>query len=70
MTDTPLPTAFYDAAPYKDAFDILYPQESYDGDIHKYSCKSCKVPTTDINGRLENHAPQCACRLGRIAESA
>ena len=71
MSDTPQPrTVFYQSAPYRDAFDILYPQESYGGDIHKYRCKSCKVPTTDINGRLENHKPDCEYRLSKSAATA
>ena len=70
MSDPQQQNAFYHSAPYKDVFDILYPQESYDGDIHKYRCKSCKLPTTDINGRLENHKPDCEYRLSRSAAPA
>lgn len=67
MTDdtdtTPSPTEmFYERAPYAQAFDIGYPQENLEGELHRYRCRHCKRLTTDINGRLENHAEDCAYR--------
>lgn len=56
---------FYFLPPYDEAFDIGYPQENLDGEMYKYRCRSCKKLTTDINGRLENHADDCAYRLAR-----
>jgi len=58
--------AFYDRTPYAEAFDIDYPQENLEGEMYKYRCKSCKKLTTDINGKLENHAPDCEYRLSRM----
>ena len=65
MTKTPPDDAFYERAPYAEAFDIDYPQENLEGEMYKYRCKSCKKLTTDINGKLENHAPDCEYRLAR-----
>lgn len=67
-----LPNAgsYYESAPYKDAFDIEYPQENLEGEMYKYRCKSCKRLTTDINGRLENHADDCAYRLQQMSRRA
>lgn len=56
---------YYASAPYRQAFDIEYPQENLEGEMYKYRCKFCKKLTTDINGLLENHAPDCAYRLAR-----
>ncbi len=56
---------YYNSSPYRDAFDIEYPQENLEGEMYKYRCKFCKIITTDINGRLENHAPDCEYRLRR-----
>ncbi len=61
---------FYATAPYKDAFDIEYPQENLEGQMYVYRCKSCKRLTTEINGRLENHASDCAYRLSRANHGA
>ena len=61
---------FYNSSPYKDAFDIEYPQENLEGEMYKYRCKFCKIVTTDINGRLENHAPDCEYRLRRMNQAA
>lgn len=61
---------FYVRAPYADAFDIGYPQENLEGEMYKYRCTYCKRLTTDINGRLENHAPDCDYRLQRSAADA
>lgn len=57
--------AFYDRDPYANAFDIVYPQENLEGEMYKYRCKSCKRLTTDINGRLENHAEHCEYRRAK-----
>jgi hypothetical protein len=54
---------FYARAPYAEAFDIDYPQENLEGEMYKYRCRYCKRLTTDINGRLENHAADCEYRL-------
>ena len=60
------PTPFYEQTPYAEAFDIGYPQENLEGEMYKYRCKHCKKLTTEINGRLENHAPDCEYRLERM----
>jgi DNA-directed RNA polymerase subunit RPC12/RpoP len=57
---------FYASSPYKDAFDIEYPQENLEGEMYKYRCKFCKKLTTDINGLLENHAEDCEYRLQQM----
>lgn len=57
--------SFYEREPYAAAFDIDYPQENLEGEMYKYRCRHCKRLTTDINGRLENHAVDCAYRLER-----
>ena len=59
--------SFYDRAPYAEAFDIGYPQENLEGEMYKYRCKFCKRLTTDINGRIENHAEDCEYRRGKQA---
>jgi len=56
---------FYERAPYAEAFDIDYPQENLEGEMYKYRCKSCKRLTTDINGRVENHAEDCEYRRAK-----
>jgi hypothetical protein len=61
---------FYVSSPYKDAFDIEYPQEHVEGEMYKYRCKFCKKLTTEINGRLENHADDCAYRLQQMSTGA
>jgi hypothetical protein len=61
---------FYDRSPYAEAFDIGYPQENLEGEMYKYRCKHCKRLTTDINGRLENHAEDCEYRLARMRARA
>ncbi len=58
---------FYVHSPYVEAFDIEYPQENLEGEMHKYRCRSCKRLTTDINGRLQNHADDCEYRLRRMS---
>ena len=59
---------FYGRTPYDAAFDIDYPQENLEGEMYKYRCRFCKKLTTDINGRLENHAEDCEYRLQRTRE--
>ena len=44
-------------------FYIDYPQESFEGQAHRYRCLFCKEETTKINGRLEGHLPSCEYRL-------
>jgi hypothetical protein len=46
----------------KKLFYIDYPQESFEGQMHRYRCAICKVETTTINGRLEGHLPDCEYR--------
>ena len=57
--------SFYNRSPYAEAFDIGYPQENLEGEMYKYRCAYCKRLTTDINGRLENHADDCEYRLAK-----
>ena len=61
--------SFYARSPYDEAFDIDYPQENLEGEMYKYRCRSCKKLTTEINGRLENHADDCEYRLRRMSET-
>lgn len=63
MTTNPATGQYYSTSPYQEAFDIGYPQENLEGEMYKYRCKFCKIITTDINGRVENHAPDCEYRL-------
>jgi len=51
----------------KSPFYIDYPQES-DLKTHKHVCKFCHIPTTIINGLLENHEPHCQYRLQKETE--
>lgn len=60
---------YYASAPYKDAFDIGYPQENVEGQMYVHRCKFCKRLTTEINGLLENHAPDCEYRLSKAGRS-
>jgi DNA-directed RNA polymerase subunit RPC12/RpoP len=59
---------FYARSPYAEGFDIGYPQENLEGEMYKYRCTHCKRLTTDINGKLENHADDCEYRLARMRE--
>ena len=68
--DTQDAELFYNSSPYKDAFDIEYAQENLEGEMYKYRCKYCKILTTDINGRLENHAQDCEYRQHRMNRTA
>lgn len=47
----------------KRLFYIDYPQEHYEGQMHRYRCVYCKQETTQINGRLEGHLASCDYRL-------
>ena len=47
----------------KKPYYIDYPQEPFEGHMHKYRCVYCKVETTIINGRLEGHLPSCEYRV-------
>jgi DNA-directed RNA polymerase subunit RPC12/RpoP len=69
-TESPQAENYYVTLPYQTAFDIAYPQENLEGQMYLYRCKSCKKLTTDINGRLENHADDCAYRLQQMGRSA
>lgn len=51
----------------KSIFYIDYPQIS-DSKSHQHWCASCKIPTTIINGLLENHEPHCEYRLKKEVE--
>ncbi len=62
---SPAAGQYYSSSPYREAFDITYPQENLEGEMYQYRCKFCKIITTDINGRLENHAADCEYRLSR-----
>lgn len=44
-------------------FYIDYPQEHYEGQLHRYRCIYCKEETTKINGNLEGHLPSCNYRI-------
>jgi DNA-directed RNA polymerase subunit RPC12/RpoP len=61
---------YYASAPYKDAFDIEYPQENLQGQMYVYRCTFCKKLTTEINGLVDNHAPDCEYRLARMKGGA
>jgi hypothetical protein len=70
MPDKPQESAaFYSRSPYAEAFDIGYPQENLEGEMYKYRCVYCKRLTTDINGRLENHAEDCEYRVARARQA-
>ncbi|MPZ47000.1 MAG: hypothetical protein GEV05_27275 [Betaproteobacteria bacterium] len=70
MTTKPPDTdTFYHRPPYSEGFDIGYPQENLEGEMYKYRCRYCKRLTTDINGRLENHAEDCEYRLARTKQA-
>lgn len=47
----------------KRLFYIDYPQEHFEGQVHRYRCAFCKQETTRINGRLEGHLPTCDYRV-------
>ena len=64
------PTSFKSLLPYKDAFDIDYPQEEVPGQTQVHRCKYCTVLTTQMNGRLENHRPTCEYRMQKTGARA
>ena len=70
MSSESTAATFYVRSPYDAAFDIGYPQENLEGEMYKYRCRSCKKLTTEINGRLENHAEDCEYRLRRMRETS
>ena len=47
----------------KKAYYIDFPQEHFEGHMHRYRCVHCQQETTTINGRLEGHLPTCTYRL-------
>lgn len=47
----------------KKIYYIDYPQESYEGQMHRYRCALCKQETTFINGKLEGHLATCEYRI-------
>ena len=47
----------------KQLYYIDYPQEPFEGQMHRYRCVHCKVETTTINGKLEGHLPTCTYRI-------
>ena len=63
MTKIPDSDNFTNRPPYKDVFDIGYPQEPVEGQMNVYCCRYCKLLTTQINGLLDNHKPDCEYRL-------
>lgn len=44
-------------------FYIDYPQEHFEGQLHRYRCKYCQRETTKINGLLAGHAEDCQYRI-------
>ncbi len=44
-------------------FYIDYPQEHFEGQLHRYRCAFCKQETTKINGLLEGHLASCDYRI-------
>jgi hypothetical protein len=47
----------------KKLYYIDYPQENFNGQMHRYQCAYCQVETTIINGELAGHLPTCAYRI-------
>ncbi len=47
---------------YPETLYIDYPQEKVDGKLYEYRCHYCKRLTTDINGKINNHAVNCQYR--------
>ena len=68
MTKAPESSLFYSRSPYKEAFDIEFPNEQLPGEMYKYRCKYCKVLTTDINGLLENHKEGCEYKVLKMLQ--
>jgi hypothetical protein len=46
----------------KKPYYIDFPQEPFEGQMHRYRCAYCKVETTTINGKLEGHLASCEYR--------
>jgi|GEM_PF-339827 hypothetical protein len=49
-------------------FYIDYPQEKIEEYMHAYRCAYCKIPTTLIFGKLENHDVNCEYRRSQSKE--
>ena len=47
----------------KKPYYIDFPQESFEGQMHRYRCVYCQQETTTINGKLEGHLPSCEYRV-------
>ncbi|HYN53386.1 MAG TPA: hypothetical protein VES38_01620 [Methylotenera sp.] len=47
----------------KKPYYIDFPQESFEGQMHRYRCVYCQQETTTINGKLEGHLPSCEYRI-------
>ena len=47
----------------KKSYYIDFPQESFEGQMHRYRCVYCKEETTTINGKLEGHLLTCIYRV-------
>ncbi len=47
----------------KKPYYIDFPQEAFEGQMHRYRCAICKEETTTINGKLSGHLPTCEYRL-------
>ncbi len=47
----------------KKPYYIDFPQEPFEGQMHRYRCAYCKEETTTINGKLEGHLPSCEYRI-------
>jgi len=47
----------------KKPYYIDYPQETMNGQMHRYQCAFCKIETTTINGKLEGHLTSCEYRM-------
>ena len=47
----------------KKPYYIDFPQEAFEGQMHRYRCAICKEETTTINGKLSGHLPTCEYRF-------
>jgi len=61
---------FYSRSPYKEAFDIEFPNEPLPGKMYEYRCLHCKLLTTTINGLLENHRDDCEYKVMKMKQRA
>lgn len=66
----PESTLFYNRSPYKEAFDIGFPNEPLPGVMYQYRCLYCKLLTTEINGLLENHKDGCDYKVLKMQQRA